>query len=307
MAALATIFSFLAAAASAPAATPGAARTILTTDLFAPPADPDDHYDLAVAMSSTRFRPELVVIDRSRDPAGRAGRESVEELWRIAGGPRPRVALGHEISRQIAFLRASPWRSVRVVTLGALTSLAALMRRAPALVREKVASVTVFAGDASPGSPVEHNVSLDPAAFVTVMTSELPIRWAPCFDGGPWRAGTSTFTATRDDFLLAGAGSRIADWFTRHIGHRFGIRNLWAAGLLSGESPRGARWRSVEARFSTEGATVAGIGYRARVRRLVVFDRAAFEAWMAGAVRRALARLGARADSPQAPRSAKSN
>src|SRR5690606_17027426 len=33
LAALATIFSFLAAAASAPAATPGAARTILTTDL----------------------------------------------------------------------------------------------------------------------------------------------------------------------------------------------------------------------------------------------------------------------------------
>lgn len=277
------------------------------TDLFAPADDPDDYYDLAVAMSSTRFRPGLVVIDRPRAPDSRPARAAVRELWQIAGGPRPEVTLSHETAPQIAFLRASPRRSVRVVTLGALTALATLVRRVPALVRKKITSVTVFAGDAAPGSPVEHNVRFDPAAFVTVMTSGLPIRWAPCFDGGLWQAGTATYTVTRDDYLLAEARPRVAAWFARHIGHRFGIRNLWAAGLLSGESPRGARWRSVEARFSTEGATVAGIGYRARVRRLVVFDRAAFEAWMAGAVRRALARLGARSNRSQAPRSAKSN
>lgn len=75
------------------------------------------------------------------------------------------------------------------------------------------------------------------------MGSRLKIRWIPCFDGGPWQAGTSSYTATFDADLLEGVGEPLFGWFERYIGYRFGVRNIWAAGLLSGERPKGARWQ----------------------------------------------------------------
>lgn len=161
----------------------------------------------------------------------------------------------------------------------------------------QVSSVLVFAGDASPGAPVEHNVSLDPKAFVSVMKSRLRIRWIPCFDGGPWRAGTSSYTVSSDAELLSDMDKPLLAWFERHIGRRFGVRNLWAAGLLSGESPRGARWRTEEVSFSSSGAVGNGDGGKTKLTRLTVSDRSLFEAWMVNATRRALLRVSARGRS----------
>ncbi len=192
---------------------------------------------------------------------------------------------------QLEFLRSSPRRSVNVVTLGSLSGLASLLRANPRLLRRKVRSVMVFAGDASPRTPVEHNVGLDPKAFVSVMASRLKVRWIPCFDGGPWQAGTSSYTATFDSALLVGVGEPLFGWFETYISGRFGARNLWAAGLLSGERPKGARWRTVDVSFSGSGVVNEGRSRPAKLKRLTVSDRNSFEAWMVNATRRALRRV----------------
>ena len=272
----------------------GQTRTLWMSDLHRPAGDPDDHYDLAVGMASRKYKPSIVVIDRSRDSAREPAYAAVAQLSRIAK-PRvvPRVVRDSRIKPQLNFLRASRRRSVNVVTLGSLSGLADLLRSDSRLLRRKVKSVMVFAGDASPGAPIETNVGLDPKAFVRVMRSRLNISWIPCFDGGLWQAGTSSFTVTSDAELLEGVSAPLFSWFNRHIGERFGPRNLWAAGLLSGERPKGARWENARVSFSKKGAASDGARRTSTaLRRLTVFDRYSFEYWMVNSTRRALRRLG---------------
>ena len=263
------------------------------SDLYRPAADPDDHYDLAVGMASRKYKPSIVVIDRSRIVARtrKPAYGAVAELSRIAGIAKPRVVRDSRIKPTLQFLRSSRRKSVNVVTLGSLSGLADILRSDPQLLRRKVESVMVFAGDASPGAPIETNVGLDPEAFVRVMRSRLNILWIPCFDGGLWKAGSSSFTVTSDAELLEGASAPLFSWFNRHVGDRFGIRNLWAAGLLSGERPKGARWKKARVSFSRKGA-LRESGRAATLERLTVHDRIRFESWMIGATRRALRRLG---------------
>jgi hypothetical protein len=289
---MALVVLLLVSAASRPADAAGQSTTLWMSDLYRPAGDPDDHYDLAVGMASWKYRPSIVVIDRSRDPVRKPAHAAVAELARIAGVAKPRVVGDSRIKAQLDFLRASRRRSVNVVTLGSLSGLADLLKAGSQLLRRKVKSVMVFAGDASPGAALEYNVSLDPRAFVRVMTSGLNILWAPCFDGGPWQAGTSSFTITSDAQLLEGVSRPLFSWFNRHIGERFGPRNLWAAGLLSGERPMGARWQSVRLGFSKDGAVSDRHRRTSTLRRLTVFDRQSFESWMVNSTRRALGRLG---------------
>ena len=89
---------------------------------------------------------------------------------------------------------------------------------------------------------------------------------------------------------MEGVGAPLHSWFDRHIGERFGPRNLWAAGLLSGERPKGARWKKVRLIFSKDGAVRQGPP-ELTLRRLTVFDRQSFESWMVNSTRTALRRI----------------
>jgi inosine-uridine nucleoside N-ribohydrolase len=67
---------------------------------------------------------------------------------------------------------------VTLIAVGSLTDFAVAFVRDPALLKEKVAVVYVFAGSLL--NPVQdYNVGLDPKAFVTIMRSGLPIVWVP--------------------------------------------------------------------------------------------------------------------------------
>ena len=289
---MALVVPLLVSAASWPTEAAGQSRTLWMSDLYRPAEDPDDHYDLVVGMASWKYRPSIVVVDRSRSVTRQPAYGAIAELSRIAGAAKPRVLRDSRIRAQLNFLRSSQRRSVNVVTLGSLSGLADLMRSDPKLLRRKVKSVMVFAGDASPGAAIEHNVGLDPRAFLRVMRGGLSILWIPCFDGGLWRAGTSSFTVTSDAELLEGASRPLFSWFDRHIGGRFGVRNLWAAGLLSGERPKGARWEKASVGFAKDGAVSDRARRTSRLRRLTVFDRQSFESWMVNSTRRAVRRLG---------------
>lgn len=259
------------------------------SDLYEPANDPDDHYDLAVGMVDRTLRPDLIVLDNH---LGRQTGDApaVTSLAKVTGQRAPRAVLDSDLQAQAEMLRRAPTRSVTVVSLGALSALADLLDAHGGLVHKKVRRVLVFAGDAAAGAAVEYNVHQDSAAYLRVMTSGLPIRWVPCFDGGTWQAGNSSYTVTSDAALLEGVRPDVRDWFEDRFGERFGVRNLWATGVLH-EQPRGAVWQQRTVRLNNAGTVDEAGAHTAVVDQLVVQDRAAFSAWMVEATNRALRAL----------------
>ena len=261
------------------------------SDLHDPVGDPDDHYDLAVGfgIGTLKHGNSIIVVDEAEGK--RPNLPSVRDLASLMGRKPPVVFSQRRVSSQIRFLRASRPNSVRVITLGSLTGVAALLKRNRKIVESRVRTVTVFAGDAEIGAEIEANVSADPKAFVDVLRSGLKVRWVPCFDGGLWSAGTSSFVSTTDEHLLSGVRRGVFSWFQRYIGHRFGIRNLWAAGVLSSGKPPGTMWTTGTFIFSDEGTLIDKIARPSAVRKLTVVDRQLYEVWLIRRTRSILASL----------------
>jgi hypothetical protein len=258
---------------------------VWVTDLRDVAVDPDDAYDIAVAMSDPVRRPDLVVLDH----AGPSTAAAVRSLAETFGRQPPRVVTADEIGALVDAIRDAGPGGVTIVSTGALTAIAGLLEEAPGLVRAKVTRVLVFAGDAAPGAPIEYNVTLDASAFVAVMGSGLPVAWVPCFDGGPWTAGSSSFVATSDARLQRGVPAEVATWLAARIGDRAGGRSLWAGPLTIGE-PAGARWVRHTVRFNALGQRDDAGSVAATVDQLVVVDRPAFDEWMVSATNTALRR-----------------
>lgn len=184
---------------------------IHTTDLFHPPEDPDDHLDLATVFALDEFDLRAVLIDRALgsprstgNPVREPGFIPVAQLCYITGKAVP-VAAGpvnplkspgdaatdrprREQAAIELLLRAldeSP-QPVVVSVLGSARIVAAAWNRNPALLKKKIKSVVVNAGTAGKGS--EYNVTIDPASYVALFRSGLPVDWYPCGDAGPSRS-----------------------------------------------------------------------------------------------------------------------
>lgn len=241
------------------------------TDLYHPPQDPDDQIDLATIVGLKEFDLRGVVLDVTRRflepaPAG----------WDLPRDPGyvPVVQLGHLIGRAIpvamgpmeplrdpgdsaldrphaeqagialtlAVLESSP-TPVTVSVVGSVRVLAAAYNRAPDLLRAKVRKVLLNAG-ATAGPKREWNVGLDPAAYVALWNSGLPIHWYPCgtdtgaFDPAHERG---TFWRVNHSILFRDLPAPLAAWFCYGFtGNARGdvIRALSEAG-------RGAVWEHV--------------------------------------------------------------
>lgn len=247
---------------------------IISTDLNHPNGDPDDHIDLAVA-AGLGLDVRAVILDRQPHLYGGSGAAPMAQLNAITGLDWPAydgLELGGSGTALISILEAQE-QPVVILVLGSCRDVADAIRLDPELVATRVSRIVVFAGDAS-AEYVEMNVGLDPAAFLTVMTGPVPVRWVPCFDGGVWQAGTrSSFVqvAMKDLFV-----ADLDDHLTRFFAYRFhestadpltwidgpvtaadrqvlaaGQRNLWAAGLIGPALADGVvRWAGdVVARF----------------------------------------------------------
>jgi hypothetical protein len=239
-------------------------------------------------------RPDLFVLD---DHLGRQdGRApALLDLAAMLHCPTPPVAMDSSTDVQRQWLRNQPDGSVDVISLGALSAVDDLIDADPALAARKVRRLVVVAGDAAPGAPVEYNVSQDPAAFVDVMTSGLAVWWIPAFDGGLWQGGTASYTRSTDEELLSGVHPEVGRWFDKYIGARYGLRNLWAAGLLIDlESPTGAQWREESPSWDDSGSLTDAGGRGSSIRRLSVTDREAFEAGVVRSTNAALRELSPR-------------
>jgi hypothetical protein len=210
----------------------GAVPLLYCTDLFHPHDDPDDHFDLATIYAIPEFDLKGIVLDQGAKQLQRPGRIPVSQLNHLTGREVP-VAIGLEAElkspedkaldqpqqfqggvRSILDTLRAAARPVAIATVGSVRDVTAAYNREPALLRQKVGQIMIFIGEASRSDFREHNVGLDPHAFVGLMRSGLPIYWVPCFDGGLWRnEGHASFWQARHADLLGGAPAGLLQYF----------------------------------------------------------------------------------------------
>jgi hypothetical protein len=173
------------------------------TDLFTPPDDFDDHFDLACLFGMSGIELRAVVLDRGDRQKQRPGKIAVEQLDAITGRKVPPcmglsknlAAPGDKVLDDAAeyqqgveailrILRESD-RPVSIDAVGSCRDVAAALNREPELFRRKLGRLMIFIGNSddtfTADSKPEYNVALDPKAFARILRSGLPVYWVPCF------------------------------------------------------------------------------------------------------------------------------
>lgn len=175
-------------------------RVIHITDLFNPPGDPDDHFDLLTLLSMRHLPVAGVVIDHTVQ-RGLPGTATVARAAELCGRDPLPCAVGLTRPLQsvsdtgtdqppgeqaaveliLSCLHRAPDHSVIFTLVGSLRDLAAAYNREPALFQAKVARLMVNAGDScGEVGPRDWNTALDLAAWRRIISSDLPIDWFPC-------------------------------------------------------------------------------------------------------------------------------
>jgi pyrimidine-specific ribonucleoside hydrolase len=243
------------------------------TDLYHPPQDPDDQFDLATVLALPELELKAVLFDvtrkflvpvpvgwdDARDPGliltAQAGYLRGASFPTAVGPQDPLSALIDDVSNRakgeqsaiellLTVLREAS-HPVAVSMVGSARILAATYLRAPELVRENVASVWLNAGSTAQGE-LEWNVTLDPVAYRILWDSGLPIRWFPCatkksaFDPEPERG---THWSATHETLLAGLPAHWRGWFA------YGLSGSARGDILRAteELGQGAGWENLQA------------------------------------------------------------
>jgi pyrimidine-specific ribonucleoside hydrolase len=214
------------------------------TDLYHPPQDPDDQFDLATVLALPELDLKAVLFDitqkftepapagwdLSRDPGivtvAQAG-FLIGRTIPVAVGPREplrsetddvsdRPATEQRAIEMLLQVLVDSPQPVAISVVGSARILAAAYLRAPEVVRAGVTGVWINAGSTSHGEH-EWNVMLDTTAYRILWHSGLPIRWFPCatengaFDPEPARG---THWAATHGELLRGLPPPWRGWFT---------------------------------------------------------------------------------------------
>lgn len=175
---------------------------IYSTDLFQPPEDPDDHYDLAILSCLKELELKAWIFDlgtahRSEDEIGIT---ALNQMAKITGHSLPPWKIGlrnplrspddkafdqpKEFQGGVELILSTLEQSNEPVVMfmvGSCRDFAVAFNRNPDLLREKVKAAYVNAGNGPSGKQTEWNVTLDPNAYLGLMNSGLPIYWCPCF------------------------------------------------------------------------------------------------------------------------------
>jgi hypothetical protein len=208
---------------------------IYSTDLYHPPMDPDDNFDLACLFSLMELDIQAIIIDNAAKVPVNPGIIPIKQMESITGRNVPyatglryglksiddngsaqkEYTAGVELILKTLGKSAKP---VTIITVGSLRDVAAALNSDPELCRKKIGRIFVFAGDASVNNRSvfrEYNVDLDTLSFARVMNSGLNIYWVPCFDGGPFiNNGRSSWMVAERKQLLSGLSPRLMNYFT---------------------------------------------------------------------------------------------
>ena len=241
------------------------------TDPYHPPQDPDDHLDLATIIGLPEYDLRGVVLDVTRkflvnQPEGwdiprEPGYVAVAQLGYLTGrtipaamGPIDPLATPTDPARDrprreqagIELLLDVLERSTERVTISVVGSgrvLAAAFNREPALLKARTRAVLLNAG-ATAGPKREWNVGLDPAAYIALWRSGLPIHWYPCgTDSGAFDPvhERGTFWKVPHAQLLKDLPEGLRAWFC----HAFSGSLRGDIIRALGETGRGSVWEHV--------------------------------------------------------------
>ena len=190
---------------------------IYSSDLFQPPDDPDDHYDLAMLFSLEEIELKAMIFDlaSTRRQKEEVGKNALEQLTKITGhSPVPwKIGLRNpllspddkaldqpqEYQGGVELILSTLEQSEEKVVMflvGSCRDFVVAFNRNPDLLKRKVKAIYVNAGNGSKGIQTEWNVTLDPYAYAGLMMSGLPIYWCPCF--------TDTYTICTPEEIAAG-------------------------------------------------------------------------------------------------------
>lgn len=221
----------------------GRVPLVHVTDLYHPPQDPDDQLDLATIAALEELDLRAVVLDVTErflvpapegfDVARDPGFVPVAQLGYLLGrviptaaGPTQPLRAPDDDARDrpqreqagIDLLLDALESSAEPVVISAVGSarvVTAAFNRAPELMRAKTRAVLLNAGSTSPERR-EWNVDLDPAAYVGLWRSGLPIRWYPCAtERGAFAADheRGTYWKASHHDLFEGLPDALRAWF----------------------------------------------------------------------------------------------
>ena len=202
-------------------------RSCIPRDLLHPHDDPDDHYDLATLFALDEFDIRGIVLDLGERQAQRRGQPPVDQLREITGRRVPTaVGLNRPLSNRtdpatdvpaefaggvaliLSVLRESP-APVTVFTTGSCRDVAAAFNREPDLLRKKVRALYCNVGRGPNERQDEWNVTLDPAAYLRLFESGLPLYWCPCFG----KEGYGTLFVADQATVVGACGPAVQNFF----------------------------------------------------------------------------------------------
>lgn len=170
---------------------------IYCTDLFHPHVDPDDHWDLATLFALPEFDVKAIILDQGDRQLEHPGAIPLGQMMRLTQHAVPfAIGLGQKLSSPADAAQHQPaqfqdgvtlllkalresTQPVTIITAGSVRDLCAAFNREPGLFKQKVNRVYINIGNANPGES-KYNVDLDPAAYVGILRSGLPIYLALC-------------------------------------------------------------------------------------------------------------------------------
>lgn len=175
---------------------------IYSTDLYHPPQDPDDHFDLAMLFCLEEIEIKAMIFDvaTSHRTPEEIGKTALDQMARITGHSPPPWKVGlceplrspddqaldqpEEYQGGVGLILSTLEQSEEKVVMflvGSCRDFAVAFNRNPTLLKKRVKAVYVNAGNGAKGNQTEWNVRLDPNAYAALMSSGLPIYWCPCF------------------------------------------------------------------------------------------------------------------------------
>ena len=212
------------------------------TDLYHPPQDPDDHFDLATIYALPEIELKAVLLDATKkflhaaplgyDIARDPGFLSVMQMNYMMGrtvpvvcGPldpltdemdtikdRP-VREQASVELLLDLLQSSDEKTV-ISVVGSARIIAAAINRDRELVARKTRFVSLNAGSLS--NHMEWNVKLDTAAFIRLWRSGILIHWYPCASersGFDLEHRHTTYWHTQHANLLSDISPMLKAWF----------------------------------------------------------------------------------------------
>jgi len=217
---------------------------IYSTDLYHPPQDPDDHYDLAILACLDELELRALIFDvatphRKPEEFGKTALDQMAKItgqspppWKV-GLPNPLCSPGdlaldqpEEFQGGVELILSTLEQSEEPVVMfmvGSCRDFVVAFNRNPDLLRCKVKAVYVNAGNGPGGNQTEWNVTLDPNAYVGLMSSGLPIYWCPCFlevyqlpspgDVTAGKAYSTFYVVPNQAELLASARAMVKNYF----------------------------------------------------------------------------------------------